>query len=62
MGSRSHPYYQGTLGQLPECCRASWLMDPDPISRTLSNGFPGTGNFASGAERARFWPGAPVMS
>jgi hypothetical protein len=37
-------------------------MDPDPISRTLSNGFPGTGNFASGAERARFWPGAPVMS
>ena len=37
-------------------------MDPDPISRTLSNGFSRARRSASRAERARFWSGSPLMS
>jgi hypothetical protein len=37
-------------------------MDPDPISRTLSEGLSGASRPVAGAERARFWPGSPLMS
>jgi hypothetical protein len=37
-------------------------MDPDPISRMLSEGFPVASRAVARVERARFWPDARLMS
>jgi hypothetical protein len=37
-------------------------MDPDPIWRTLSEGYSRTSWPVARAERARFWPDARLMS